>query len=399
MKKTIYEELGVRPVINAAGTLTRLGGAAMPSEVVQAMARAAEACVRIEELQARAGEIIAAATGAEAGYVTCGAAAGLLLGTAACVAGLDIARMERLPDTRGMKNEVIIQRPHRNSYDHAVRTAGVRLVEVGWLGSPTPHPVQAWEIEAAITEHTAAVYWPVMETTRAITVGLAETVAVAHRRGVPVIVDASAALPPTSNLRDFIAAGADLVAFSGGKALRGPQASGLLAGRRDLIQSVALQHQDMDVHPATWSLRAQLLESGVLLGPPSQGIGRSLKVGKEEIVGVLTALRLFLARDEAAEQVQWWAQVEAIAEAVTGLPNVHVSVEPTFQGIPTARIHWDEAALGLSGPTLINALGEGDPPICVGGDGAGGIVIFNPFSLLPGEVEQIAQRLSKALAH
>lgn len=397
MTQTIYAELGIRPVINAAGTLTRLGGAIMPPEVVEAMARAAQHCVRIEELQARAGELITEATRAESGYVTCGAAAGLLLSTAACVAGLDIGKMERLPDTSGMKNEVIIQRPHRNSYDHAVRAVGVKVVEVGWMGSPTPHPVQAWEIEAAINERTAAIYWPVMEAAEGKTVGLEGTVTVAHKRGVPVIVDASAALPPTTNLRAFVAADADLVAFSGGKALRGPQASGLLAGRRDLIQSVALQHQDMDVHPATWSLRAQLLEAGLLPGPPLQGIGRSLKVGKEEIVGLLTALRLFVARDEAAEQAMWLAQVHTLVETMLTVLGVQADVETNAQGIPLARVTWDESILGIQGSELVNALADGDPPIGIGGDGAGGTITINPFSLAPGQAEVVAQRLRELL--
>ncbi|MGQ0602127.1 MAG: aminotransferase class V-fold PLP-dependent enzyme [Anaerolineales bacterium] len=398
MLKTIYDELGLRPVINAAGTLTRLGGALMPPEVVEAMARAAEHCVRMEELQARAGEIIAEASGAEAGYVTCGAAAGLLLGAAACVAGLDIHKMERLPDTNGMRDEVIIQRPHRNSYDHAIRTVGVKIVEVGWMGSPTPRPVQPWEIESAINPHTAAIYWPVMEEAEGKTVRLAETVAVAHRHGVPVIVDASAALPPTGNLRAFIAAGADLVAYSGGKSLRGPQATGLLAGRRDLIQSVALQHQDMDVHPTTWSLRAQLLDTGILPGPPLQGIGRSLKVGKEEIVGLLTALRLFLARDEVAEHARWLAQSRTIAEALSDMPGLQCDIVENAQGIPLAHVQWEEARLRWRGAELVNALAEGDPPIGVGGDGAGGVIVLNPFSLASGEAAMVAQRLRELLA-
>jgi L-seryl-tRNA(Ser) seleniumtransferase len=397
---SIYHELGLRPVINAAGTLTRLGGSLMPPEVLRAMARAAEHCVRMEELQERAGQIIAEATGAEAGYVTCGAAAGLMLGAAACVAGLDIHKMERLPDTSGMKNEVIVQRPHRNSYDHAIRAVGVKLVEAGWLGHPAPHPVEPWEIEAAINERTAAIYWPDMPSVAAITVGLEATVEVARRHGVPVIVDASASLPPTANLRAFTEAGADLVSFSGGKALRGPQASGILAGRRDLIDSVALQHQDMDVHVATWSLRTKLLDSGRLLGPPLQGIGRSLKVGKEEIAGLLTALRLFLERDEAAEQAAWLAQVNAVVELVAGRPGVQAEVveRPGRSTIPQARVRWDEARLGLTGAALINALAEGEPSICVGGSGAGGEIAVAPFSLRPGEAEIVGRRLRELLS-
>jgi L-seryl-tRNA(Ser) seleniumtransferase len=216
---SIYHDLGVRPVINAAGTLTRLGGSLMPPEVLQAMLRAAEHCVRMEELQEWAGQVIAEATGAEAGYVTCGAAAGLMLGAAASVAGLDVHKMERLPDTSGMKSEVIVQRPHRNSYDHAIRAVGVNLVEVGWIGHPAPHAVEPWEIEAAINERTAAIYWPDMPSVAGITADLRDTAAAAHRHNVPVIVDASGSLPPASNLRAFIEAGADLVSFSGGKGL------------------------------------------------------------------------------------------------------------------------------------------------------------------------------------
>lgn len=395
---TIYEQFNVQPIINAAGSMTRLGGALMPPEVIEAMAQAAEYCVRIEELQMQAGDYIAQVTGAEAGYVTCGAAAGLMLGAAACVAGLDIGKMERLPDTSGLKNEVIVQRPHRNSYDHALRAVGVRLVEVGWLGHAMPRPVESWEIEAAINERTAAIYWPVMDNA-AIVVGLAETVAAAHKHNVPVIVDAAAGLPPTAGLRSFIEAGADLVAFSGGKALRGPQASGILAGRRDLIQSVALQNQDMDVYSATWSLRGQLLETGRLPGPPLQGIGRTLKVGKEEIIGLLTALRLFIERDEAAEQAGWLAKVQIIVDGMAGLPGVEAKViTPPHRVIPLARVVWDENELQLSGPELVNALADSQPPICVAGDGRGGIVSFNPFSLREDDPELIVARLRDILS-
>lgn len=396
---TLYHELGVRPVINAAGTLTRLGGSLMPAEVVEAMVRAAGHCVRMEDLQERAGEVIAEATGAESGYVTCGAAAGLMLGTAAAVAGLDIHKMERLPDTAGLKNEVIVQRPHRNSYDHAIRAVGVKLIEVGWMGHPVPRAVQDWEIEAAINERTAAIYWPDIPATAAITVGLEATVKVAHRHGVPVIVDASASLPPTSNLRAFTATGADLVAFSGGKALRGPQASGILAGRRDLIQSVALQHQDMDVHPSTWSLRSRLLESGRLPGPPLQGIGRGLKVGKEEIAGLLTALRVFRARDEAAELIGWTQQLNTIAAIVNGLPDVRAEVSrPAGRFVPLLKVSWDETKRQTTGSAVINALADGEPSICVGGDGAGGQIAVNPFSLKSGEAEIIGRRLKELLS-
>ena len=153
----IYDDLGVRPVINASGTLTRLGGSRMAPEVLAAMAEAAASFVAIDELQERAGAVIAEITGAEAGYVVAGAAAGLTLGVAACVAGLDVAEMDRLPDTTGMKDEVVVQRGHRNAYDHAIRAVGVKLVEVGYLGYPGAGGTFGWQLDAAITERTAAV--------------------------------------------------------------------------------------------------------------------------------------------------------------------------------------------------------------------------------------------------
>src|SRR5215212_4825903 len=191
----VYDELGLRTVINASGTLTRLGGSRMLPEVLAAMTDAAASFVPIDALQARAGEIIAEITGAEAGYVVTGAAAGLSLGVAACIAGMDVTAMDRLPDTSGLKDEVVVQRGHRNAYDHAIRAAGVRMVEVGYPGAGGTSP---WQIAAAITERTAAVACPILDTPG--TVPLSEVCQIAHKRGVPVIVDAAAELPPRENL-------------------------------------------------------------------------------------------------------------------------------------------------------------------------------------------------------
>ena len=189
----------------------------MAPEAVEAMREAAQWSVALEELQEKAGAYLTEVTGSEAGYVTCGAAAGLQLAAAACLAGLDIRKMNQLPDTTTMPNEIVVQRCHRNAYDHALRSAGAKLVEVGQLGSPTGSYVASWNIEAAIHSQTVAVHWVDMAVQGAVS--LEDTVAVAHRHRLPVIVDAAAALPPVENLRRFVAAGADLVAFSGGKAI------------------------------------------------------------------------------------------------------------------------------------------------------------------------------------
>ena len=249
----IYETLGVPTIVNAKGPATRVGGGLMDEAVASAMAQATRRCVDMVTLQSRSSEIIAEITGAEAGYVTSGAAAGLLLGTAACVTGLDPAKMNRLPDTAGMRDEAVVVRSQRNLYDHAVRAAGVRLVEVGladrYAGAGV-RDAEPWEIGDAIGERTACVYYVAQPQSRP---SLPAVVEVAHAAGVPVLVDAAAQLPPRSNLRRFVEQGADLVAFSGGKAIGGPQGAGVLCGRRELVAAAALQQLDQDLLPEQWA--------------------------------------------------------------------------------------------------------------------------------------------------
>jgi len=397
---TIYDTLGVRTVINVAGPVTRLSGAPLHPEVAAAMAEAAQYCVRIEDLQEAAGHYLATVTGAEAGYVTAGAASGLALGAAACIAGLDVAAMDRLPDTTGLRNEIIVQRPHLTAYTHALRLSGAKLVEVGYLGFPGQGITWPWQIESAITERTAAIAYSFGNAPGVVP--LAEVVAIAHRHGLPVIVDAAAALPPAENLRALIAAGVDLVAFSGGKAIGGPQASGILVGRADLIESVALQHQDMDVYPETWTWRGRYITSGVLPGPPHHGIGRPMKVGKEEIVGLIVALRRFLVRDHAAEREVQRRQLETIIVALADVPGVeaaHVNERTLPRPYPTACVRIDETVIGHSVEAIINTLIEGEPAIAVSQnflhERAIGLVASVPQ---PGEEEIVAERLRAVLA-
>ncbi len=392
---SVYERLGVRPVINAAGTLTRLGGKVMAPEVAAAMAEASRSNVRMEELQERAGDYLAEVTGAEAGYVTSGAAAGITLGVAACVAGLDPLRMERLPDPHA--GEVVVQRAHRNAYDHSVRAVGVTLVEVGWAGSPGVGRNQAWELEAAFNERTVAVYHLASNTPNALP--LEVVCDIAHRHGVPVVVDAAASLPPVANLTRFVAAGADLVAYSGGKAIGGPQASALLVGRRELIASVALQNQDMDVHPQTWSLRDRYLDSGAMPGPPHQGFGRGFKVGKEEIVGLVTALRLYLNQDHGAELAGWRERCGAVRDALTGLPGVEAAVvEAAHRPVPQVDVQLTAEAR-CDAAELVRRLAAGDPPIALGESQLdGGIASVVPSCLDPDHDEVVVAALRGVLS-
>lgn len=308
----IFKSFGVSAIINAKGPATRLSGGVMRPEVAEAMAEASQACVDIAELQAAASRLIAEVTGAEAGYVASGAAACLLLAAAAAMTGLDPGGMSRLPDARGMKNEIIMVRSQRNFYDHAIRAAGAAIIEVGlpdrYSGAGV-RDAEAWEIEDAINDRTAAIFYVADPQSRP---PLSDVCGVAQRHGVPVIVDAAAQLPPQANLRRFVAEGADLVAFSGGKALGGPQASGFLCGRRELVMAAALQHLDFDVHADMWEPPPTLIDKHRLKGTPQHGIGRGCKAGKEEIVGLLTALKLFVEEGDGARHKRWCAVLEDV---------------------------------------------------------------------------------------
>ena len=388
----VYEKLGVRRLINGRSFSTKAGGCPLPTEVLDAMRQAGECCVCIDELQTAASAAIARATGAEAGIVTSGAAAALTLGAAACLAHLDVTRMNGLPDTAGMPDEFVAHRAHRNDYDHAVRAAGARFVEVGF-----GYYTFEYEVEAAITPRTAALYYQAGAEQGVLP--LERYVEVAHRHGLPVLVDAAAEMPPSYNLKGFIGAGADLVAFSGGKHIQGPQCTGILCGRRELILSAALQHQDMDVFPETWPLRS-LIENGTLAGPPHHGIGRGFKVGKEEIVGLLTALELYQNRDFAAERARWTADMQCVISALRDIPGVSAGIvypQPNGREVPSAVVTVDAKRAGMDANAAINALQSGDPPICVFEKfaGAGEIVVY-PEALRPGEAAVIARRLREA---
>lgn len=367
---------GVARRINAAGTLTRLGGSLMAPEVLDAMREAAGYSVDIAELQTAASERIAAVTGAQAGIVTSGASAALTLATAACLARWDVARMTALPDTGGMPNQVLMARTHRNSYDHAIRVAGARIVDIGHNDRGTGAGIrglEAWEIDAAVNPQTVAFVFVANPSSIG---ALPMVIATVHAHGLPVIVDAAAQLPPRENLRRFIEAGADLVLFSGGKAIGGPQSSGILAGRRELVGSALVQMMDMDVHPQTWSA-SPLIDRAALRGIPHHGIGRGFKVGKEEIAGLLVALERFAQRDDAAHAARLHGRLVTIAAALSAAaPRLQARLEPETPGtgVPTLALHVDGAA-----ETLSRALQHGDPPVHLGeGRLDAGILTLNP---------------------
>ncbi|MDP2334581.1 MAG: aminotransferase class V-fold PLP-dependent enzyme [Reyranella sp.] len=385
-----YESLGVRRRINAAGALTRLGGAVMAPEVMAAMAAASRASVDIGELQDAASNRIAEATGAEAGLVTTGAAAALTLAAAASIARWDVAKMAALPHADAFPRDILIPRTHRTGYAHALAASGARLVDIGHNDRGTGAGVrglEAWEIETALTPSVVAVTFSVNATS---IVDLPTVIAVCRASGVPLIVDAAAQLPPKENLRRFIAMGADLVAFSGGKALGGPQASGILAGRRDLVASALLQQLDMDVAPETWT-PPKLIDRTNLRGVPHHGIGRGFKAGKEEIVGLLTALDRFMKADDVADNAALETRLKAIAGTLAGIDVALIPAQRTGR-VPVLEIAVPDA-LAMSA-----RLQRNDPPVHLSErHAARGVLTLDPQVLLPEHDAPLAAAIRAAL--
>lgn len=365
----IYQRLGVRKVINAVGTVTVLGGSLMPEEVKQAMEEASRAFVPIYELQAAVGRRLAALTGAEAAIVTAGASAALCLATCAVTAGSDPKKIDQLPDLAGMKNEIVIQRADRNPFDHAFRMVGVKLIEV---------ETEA-ELQRAIHPQTAAVAYVQAHYSLHHKIELPRMIELAHARGVPVIMDAAAELPPAENLSKFTRMGVDLVAFSGGKQLRGPQCSGLLLGKKDLIAAAFANSS------------------------PNNHFARIAKVGKEEIVGLLAAVERYLKLDLPAERRERTEALNRIAERLKALPTVVTEFVPNgdFSHSPRLSIQWDEKGLDVSVKQMIHALQAGSPSI-----EASDLTEYQPpwkglgilaHNLQPGEELIVANRVADVL--
>ena len=365
-----YRNLGVTPIINASGSVTRLGGSRTRPEVLEQMAGTARVMVNIDELNRKAGEEIARLVGSEAAMVSSGAAGGLLLQAAACIAGNDPIKMQRLPETEGMKNEIIMQTMHRFPYDHAYRAAGAQIVEIGnYLFN---HP---WELEGAINERTAAVGYLCAPFTSKRVMPLAQVCEIAHAHDVPVIVDAASMLPPRANLKRYLGDGADMVIFSGGKGVRGPQGTGILCGRADLI------------------------DAALANASPAQFIGRSAKVAKEEIVGLVTALSMFVEEDEEAEMARYRAMAQQVVDSLIEVPGLNISLE--HDGIdyliPNAVLRLGGDWSGPSAQEVAAALQQGDPPIYLQQLRAPDELMVDPLNVTEAEIDIIIRRLREAL--
>ena len=371
--RQVYTRLGLRTIFNASGTYTHLGGSLMPPEVLEAMDDAARHYVPLRELTKATGERIAQLAGNEGALVTTGAAGAIFVGTCACIAGDDPDKAKRLPFTDGMKNEVVVQKLHNYGWTRQCEAAGARMVEVEYKD----------QLERAINGKTAMIYFLIadkhfgkyrdMLEAPGGKITLEECVAVSKATRVPLLVDAAAELPPTGNLATYTKLGVDLVAFSGGKGLRGPQNAGLLLGRKDLTD-IAATFQS-----------------------PYSGIGRDLKISKETMIGMVAAVERYMKVDHKAEMDYWKSQVDYVKGVVEKVPGVETGYVPAHitNHVPRLWIKWDEKAWNFTREDCFQALQAGEPSIVALRTPLG--VTFVPWMMVPGEEKIVAQRLREVL--
>ena len=373
-----YARLGVTKIINAAGTYTALTASIMPPSVQAAVARAAQYPVRLAELQTAAGEYIARKLQCEAALVTDGAASALTLGTAACMTRANRTAIHNIPtDLTGLKTEVIVQKAHRYEYDHAIRNCGATFVQVETLA----------EFEAAFTERTVMAHF--FNAAEAGLIGREDWVRVAHSHGVPCFNDAAADVPPISNLWNYTKMGFDLVTFSGGKGIRGPQNAGLLLGKKDLIAAAAMNN-----------------------APGSDTIGRGMKVAKEQIVGMVAALDWFLAQTDEGMQTEFRRKAEKIASHLKGIPSLTTAIaipDVAANAVPHLLLRYDQDKVKISPLAVMAELRKGTPSIelnpMTGRKHGGGLptdentIVVGVWMLQPGEEDIVAARLREVLSH
>jgi len=364
-KRDFFKELGVTPVINAGVTMTFLSGSLMLPEVLEAINSTSHDFANMYELQDKAGAKIAEMLKCEAAMVTSGAACALLLGTAASITGTDKEKISQLPNLPGPQREVVIQKTHRYLFDQAVRTTGVKLVEVeGPAG-----------MEQAINANTVmALFFNAAEQPHSIT--HEEFVAISKKHNIPSFIDAAADVPPVENLFRFQKMGFDLVTFSGGKMIRGPQSAGLLFGRKDLIEAAKLNHS-----------------------PYESPIGRPMKVNKEEIFGMYAALKAYLERDHKKEWNEWLDRAKRIAAQLETVPTVksETVVDPgPANAFPSLMVNWDQGRVKITTREVLKALKEGSPSI-VANARKGNTLSIGVVLLRPEQVDIVAQRVKEIL--
>lgn len=337
----LYERLGVKTYINAWGTVTRVGGSLVSAEVISAMSEASRYYIDMEDFHRKAGKRIAELIGVEDAFVSCGAAAGIAISTAACIAGKDIVKINQLPDSSGMANEVIVMKCHRSRYDQGIKMAGGILKEVGYADLTLPQ-----QLEAAITEKTAMCFYLAESESIRGSLPLRQVAAIMNAHSIPVLVDAAAELPPRENLKRFLEEGADLVVFSGGKDIRGPQASGLVLGK------------------------TRLIEACLANSCPNHSIGRSMKVDKENLAGILKAVELYMAKDMEADMRRMERVTDTIIRGLSDqLPEIEaflgIPAEPGIQPRICPRVYVRITGKH-SAAELKSSLADGTPAVVIG---------------------------------
>ncbi|WP_396625860.1 aminotransferase class V-fold PLP-dependent enzyme [Luteitalea sp.] len=362
MMRDYFKELGVRPFINAAGTYTDMTASLMPPEVMAAINYASKHYVPLNELHDKVGERIATLVKAEAALVSSGAASAMTLGTAGILTGGDPQKVIDLPNLVGMKSEVIMQKSHRFGYDHAVRNCGVKIVEVETVA----------DLERAITPQTAMMLF-YNNNNSVGQIRDEEFVRLGKKHGVPTMNDCAADVPPVENLWKYTAMGFDLVVFSGGKGIRGPQSAGLLLGRKDLIKAA----------------RANAAPNG-------NSIGRGMKVNKEEMLGMLAAIERFVKLDHVALDREYTRRAELILKSLAGLPGITagITVPEVANHVPHVEIKIDAAAAGITGPEISKKLREGTPSI---GVRPGDDLMIGVWMMQPGDELVVARRLKEVI--
>jgi L-seryl-tRNA(Ser) seleniumtransferase len=358
-----FKELGVRPFINAAGTYTAMTASLMLPEVMEAINYASKHYVMLDELHDRVGERIATLVRAEAAMVTCGAASALTVGTAGVLTGTDRQKISDVPNLASMKSEVIIQKAHRFGYDRALRNCGIRFVEVETRE----------DLERAVTEQTAMMLF-YNNNNKEGRIQDQEFAELGKKHGIPTMNDAAADVPPLENLWKYTAMGFDLVAFSGGKGLRGPQSAGLLLGKKPLIAAARMN-----------------------ASPNGNAIGRGMKVNKEEMLGMLAALESFISKDHAKEGLEYDKRAEEVRRSAASVPGVkaEIFVPDVANHVPHVRVTWDAASKPLKAASVVKAMQDGEPSIAIRSEGES--LVIGVWMMRPGEDKIVARRLRQEL--
>ena len=363
--RNFFKELGLRTFINAAGTYTSMTGSLMHKEVLSAISYGATEYVNLDELHDKVGERIAELLDCEYATVSSGAFGAMTIGLAGIMCGMDEEKVAQLPDTTGLKNEVIFQKEHEVGYTHALINTGAKIIQV----------TTAKELESAINEKTAML-WFLNSKTEEGEIKYEEFIELGKKHGIPTFIDCAADVPPVDNLFKFTKMGFDLVAFSGGKGIRGPQSAGLLLGNRKFIEAARLHTP-----------------------PRGTTIARGMKVNKEEVLGMLVALELYLARDHDKDWKLWEDQIKLISDSALSVDGVEteIHVPPHANHVPSLRIRWDENIVKLSKDDMRKKLRDGHPSIeTVGNEET---VRITTWMMEPGQERIVAQRVKEVLAN